>query len=199
MATASDDFNRANGAIGANWTQDTGTWTVDTNTVRQTTASSSYFKARYTATPPTTNDFEAEVDGRSDDGSIGFGVGVRFANSSAVSGYVIIGFGGDSCYLVRLDAGAENILDTGSGITSSTTFNLRGRANGSTIEGYRNDVLDVNVTDSTYSSGGWGMITYGSLNGANSWMDNFLGADLGAAPAPVVLKDKIFYRALARM
>lgn len=190
MATASDDFNRADGAIGANWTALAGTFTIVSNTARQTGTVEQYYVTRYTATAPATNDHEAEADGRSDNSGVGFGAGVRL-QSGAVSGYVLVGFGGDAFYLVRLDAGGENIIDTGGTCTSGVTFNLRIVANGTAIEGYVNDALTVNATDATYASGGWGIVTFDTLNTANRFLDNFLATDLVQPifPLPDVVND----------
>lgn len=189
MATASDDFNRADGGVGANWTALAGTFTIVSNTARQTATNEQYYATRYTATAPATNDHEAEIDCQSNNSTIGWGPGVRL-QAGAVSGYLFVGFGGDSLYLVRVDATVENILDTGSAFTSSTTFNVRVRANGSAIEGFRNDVSDATATDSTYSSGGWGMSSFDAANSANRFADNFLAADL-AAPSPFPLPDVV--------
>lgn len=183
MASASDDFNRADSTnLGANWTEDSGDWEITSNTLRQQT-SAGYMKVRYTGTAPATNDHESEVDGRSDDAYVGFGAFVRGAASSTVTYYAFLGFGGDAFYLVEITAGAENILDTGSACASATTYNARVRAEGTAITGYRNDVSDASATDASLTSGGWGAMTYDILDAANRWIDNWAGADVGAAAA----------------
>lgn len=181
MASISDDFNRADGAPGANWNLDSGTFTITSNTLRQTDSGSVYRKCRWIGTAMDSNDYDVEIDGRSSSASFGFGVFGRGAVSATVTYYAMIGFGGDSFYLVEITAGGETILDTGSACTASTTFNARIRCNGTTIEGYRNDVLDLSATDASLGSGAVGVMTFSTLNGANDWIDNFAAADLAAA------------------
>lgn len=185
MASASDDFNRANGSIGGNYTQDNGTWTVASNTARQTNTGSSYFKCRYTATEPATANHEVEADCQSDNSAVGAGVGARLANTSAVSGYALLGFGGDTFYLVRLTAGADTYLDSGGTCNASTVYNLRLRCNGSTIEGYVDDVLTLSATDSTYASNtDVGLMSFGAINASDSNFDNLAWSDLAVSAAP---------------
>jgi hypothetical protein len=102
----------------------------------------------------------------------------RGAASSTVTYYALLGFGGDAFYLVEITAGGENVLDTGSACTASTTYTLQLKCNGSAIEGYVNGALDVSATDATLSSGAVGLMTYGQLDGTNDWLDNFTASDL---------------------
>lgn len=181
MASIADNFDRANGAPGANWTADSGAFTITSNTLRQTTSGASYRKLRWVGSALDSNDYDVEINGRASTSGQGFGPFGRGAASATVTYYAYLGFGGDSFYLVEITAGSEAILDTGSACTASTTFNARLRCNGSNIRGYRNDVLDCEVTDTTLTSGAVGCTTFDLLNGTNEWIDDFAAADLAAA------------------
>lgn len=180
MATASDDFNRADGAIGGNWTQVSGTWTVATNAANQTSAGGVYNTALYTATPPATNDYSVTAQVRNDGSSFGVGVIARGA-SGAVSGYAVIGFGGDSFYLIRLDSGSDTILATMSAMATGTTYTVEVEVSGTTVRGRIDGGAWSSVTDANYASGGWGLACYGSAAGGGRWMDTFAAADLAGA------------------
>lgn len=176
MASASDNFNRANGAIGANWTQVSGAWTVATNAANQTTTGGQYRTAVYTATPPATNDYTVSANVRNNDNAVGVGVVAR-ASSSAVTCYLLVGFAGDSFYLVRLAAGVENVLATMSGMTSGVTYLVELEVNGTTVRGRIDGGAWTSVTDSNLASGGWGLGSYGAITGGSRWIDDFGAAD----------------------
>lgn len=182
MASASDNFNRAAGNIGANWTTTSGSWTVASSAANQVTAGGSYRSAVYTATSPATANFYSAASMRSDGTARGAGVCVR-ASSTAVTDYRYMGYGGDAFYLEYLSAGTPTTLDTGAACTASTTYFLRLEANGTTIAGSVNGTADVTATHATLTGGGWGLATYGQLNSTNRQMDTWDGADLSAGGA----------------
>lgn len=169
MATAADDFDRANNAtIGVNWTQDSGSFGIDTNAAEQVTSGGAYRQARYTATPPDTNDMRSTAILQSADATRGRGTGVRQA-AGAVTSYQHLGFGGDNFYLVRTAAGVENILATGRAMTASTNYTVETRATGTTIEGYVDSTSDASVTNAVLASGGWGLSGFEGDGAASRW------------------------------
>lgn len=180
MATASDDFNRANGAIGANWAEDNGDWNIVTNRAAQQTAGAAYYKTRYTATPPDTNNYYSECVARSDNSAIAVGPAVRCATSATATFYGYPNFGGDRMYLVEITAGGETLLATGGTTVSGTNYTQRLEANGSALTGTRNGGADVSATDSSLTTGGWGLMAYGGIS-AGVDADSWNAADLAAA------------------
>lgn len=183
MATAGDDFNRADGAIGANWTGDSGSWNVASNLAVQRTTPAVYYKARYTATAPATNDYYSEAIVVSPSGAThGTGTCVR-AQSGANTYYGYVFFGGDNSYLVEITAGVETILDTGDPVTAATNYTARLEANGTALTGTRGGAADVSATDATLTTGGWGLAAFaGQGSGVTQAWNDWIAADL-AAPA----------------
>lgn len=185
MASASDNFDRANNAsLGANWTEDSGDWQINSNFAIQVTASGAYRKARYTATPPDTNDHYSEAIVRTSSSAIGAGTIVRGAASATVTYYSYIIFGGDAGYLAEITAGGETILDTGAATSTNTDYTIRTIANGTTISGTRGGVEDVSATDGSLTSGQWGLSSFGGENATATRWNDWVAADLAAPPAP---------------
>ena len=187
MASASDDFNRAdNASVGANWTQDSGTWGINTNRAVQTNTTNNARKCRYTATAPATNDNYSEVIARAPTGAAqGAGAFVRGANSATVTMYTISIYGGDFCYLSEWTAGVEAVIDTGSAITAGTDYTLRLTASGTSLTGTLDSVTDVTGTDGTLTNGGWGMMSYDGLaSGITQSWDSWNAADLTSGAVP---------------
>lgn len=185
MASASDNFDRADGAIGANWTANNGSWNIASNLCVQRTVSGTHFLCRYTATTPATNDFYSEaVVVSPTGGSIGSGVCVRAGTGATATDYRYVYYGGDFSYLSRTSGGVETVIDTGSAVTAATNYTARLTATGSTLDGTRGGAADVSATDATLTSGGWGLASYtGEASGtAQSW-NNWSAADSGAAAA----------------
>lgn len=182
QASASDNFS---GTL-ANWTQDTGTWSIASGALTFSNAVDDNYKIRYTTTPPATNDYYVEADIVAGSGADeGWGVGARLANGTGdanTDGYCYIFYGGDASYLTELTNSTEAILDTGGAVANGATItNARLTVNGSALTGTRNGAADVSATDATYASGGWGCI-YGDFSATvQGVLDNWEAADLTAA------------------
>lgn len=181
MATANDDFNRANGAIGANWTQDSGSWVVRTNRAGQDTTGGTQRKARYTATPPATADHYSQATLRATS-TTGAGVMVRATVGAAVTGYENIAYGDDAIYLTEVTTGTEVLLDTGSAYTAGVDVLLRCTGNGTSITGDVNGVADTSATDASLTALGWGLGSFGGIaSGITLSWEDWSAADLGGA------------------
>lgn len=183
MATVSDNFDRANGAPGANWTdRGSGTWTISSNQLYQTASAGSYRMLGYTGAALASDNYSVQAACTSLSGSVGPGVCARMPSGTAVTGYGMIIFAGDTCYIVEITAGVESIIDTGTiSIVSGTAYTIRLEVEGTAIRGYVNGVLDLSVTDASLTTGIPGLITYGggSVGTANRW-DDFTASDLAA-------------------
>lgn len=183
MASASDTFNRADGAIGGNWGNSNGSWNVASNVAVQRTTTSAYYKTLYTATAPATNDYYSEVVVVSPTGAAqGCGPCVRGTNSATVTYYGYAFFGGDAAYLIEITAGGETILDTGAAVTAATSYTARLEANGTALTGTRNGGADVSATDASLATGGWGMMAFaGIASGTTMSYNDWAAADLAVA------------------
>ncbi len=177
MASYSDDFS---GTLGA-WTSDSGSWTITSGTLRQTTSGGSYRKLRYSSAMDT-NDYYCQctiVNGASTEAPGPF---VRGAVSSTVTYYAYIFFGSDFSYIVEITAGAETILATGGSYTAASSVVARLDATGTALTGTRGGAADVSTTDGSLTSGAVGCATFGSINAANETIDLWSAVD-GAAPS----------------
>jgi hypothetical protein len=182
MATASDNFDRANGAIGANWSNSNGDWVIRSNLAAQGTTGSVYYKTLYTATPPDSANYYSESVVVSPSGGIGTGACVRGTNSATVTFYGYVFFGGDAAYLAEIIAGAETLLDTGGAVTAATNYTARLEADGAALTGTRGGAADVSATDGTLTTGGWGMCAFGGTgSGTTQTWNDWTAADLAAA------------------
>ena len=180
-ASISDDFNRADSTnLGANWTEDNGNWAITSNTLRSTTVAGAYHKCRHNTALDSAN-YDVEIDGRSGESTAGIGPFGRGAASSAVTYYGFVSFEGDANYIVEITAGAEGILATGTAPPAASA-NFRLRCDGSTLTGFENDIQDATVVDATLGSGAVGVMSYGVVNGAGAFADNFAAADLAGGP-----------------
>jgi hypothetical protein len=164
-----DSFDRSNSSnLGANWTEDSGDWQINSNAANNNTATGAYRKLRWTGDALKGADNYAQVSARSESAGDGIGPAVRMAASSAVTYYTYMIFGSDRTYLIYIAAGTENILDTGAAITANTDYTLRLEVEGTTLRGYLNGTLDVEATHSTLSSGSVGLAAYDGSSSTNA-------------------------------
>lgn len=185
MASFSDNFNRADGSLGANWETLTGSseLVIFSNIVRSDTAGPRSAAAVSTATASFTADHEAQCVFVALGSNDYAGPGVRMSAAGG-TGYVLRSDGGN--------AGGRRIhrYDNNT-ITSIGLVNVpliandvvRLRASGSLISVYVNDVLIDSVTDTTYTTGQPGLF-YDFQNNRATQLDNFYATDLGDAPPP---------------
>ena len=179
MTTYSDTFNRANGAPGANWTAiNGGTWVIASNALTQTQTAGTYRGSRWAGGAFASNNFYARVTARAPSGQ-GFGVIVRCPTTGTaeadIDGYAIVGFVDDQWYRVEFANGSDaGYVGLGGTCNASTDYTIEARANGSTITVYLNGTQLAQWTDTTYTTGGAMLVTYGGT----VTFDNFEAADL---------------------
>jgi len=178
MASFSDDFNRANGAVGSNWTTLTGLNTL--NVVDNACAGSSFICGGHVATATATfaNDQEAECVinpfGAFDRG----GPCVRMNGDN---GYLVRAFTATVLKLERMDGGV--LTGIGADITVSFPATVRLRVEGTTLTVYVDDVEVRTDTDATYASGQPGLY-YEFTNSNVTRLDDFYAEDISAPPEP---------------
>ena len=171
MATATDDFNRANaGTLGANWTASEGNMSIDTN--RATAANSAVDNwVYYSATAFGDDQYSQAVY----TGTGGLSLTVRDQ-------------GGGTLYMLAVNAASGNIkiykvvgvssfTELGDlGVTTSAGVTYKLEIVGSTLKGYANGAqIGSNVTNSDLTGGQPG------IGGAvqTAWWDDWEGGDVG--------------------
>jgi hypothetical protein len=184
MATVTDDFNRANGALGANWTTFRNALTITSNQVFAT-GSLNDCDALWNGTPIGTANHYAQITG-------------TLAANSSVDVFVRASDSSNFCYgqwsafdgnyhIFEVVAGTETDLDSAAAPGAFSTVTLKIVASGSTYELFA-DGVSVCTAASTLTVGsiGFGSAKYDGT----STLDNFEGGDVvgGAAfdpPAPL--------------
>lgn len=174
MASASDNFDRADGPIGANWTVDNGSINIVSNVAEPQTAVDMN-RARYTATAmDTSNHYSQALIGRGAAGSNQGAVTVRQASATWTHYSANKVNNNSDCFLRKTVAGVETTLATY--LATAGIRTLRCTANGSTISMDVDGTERASVTDTAIAVGTFiGMEVYNNTNGR--W-DNWLGADL---------------------
>jgi hypothetical protein len=168
LNTAYDNFNRANGAIGGNWTATNGGFNVSGNTVVGTGGTNLAFWSANTFS----NSQFAQVTVNTLNGATDF-VGVDVLLSAGNNGYTCVE-NNASLLLQKLVAG------TGTTLVSSATAGAPGdvlrleAAPGGVLTCSRNGVTSITATDTTFTSGSPGIEQFGSA----ATMDNWSGGNL---------------------
>ena len=173
--TASDNFNRADGALGANWTAiSDGAMAISSQAVigtagattgdiwtATTFASDQYSQIQVTSTPLSGGQWVAAA------------VRVQGSGQNAYAGLYYWNFGSPELMLFKRSGGAWAQLGStySSGVLPAGT-QLEVSAVGSTISFLQNGVQRISVTDSSFTGGAPGIIAYG-----NSTADNWAGAN----------------------
>jgi hypothetical protein len=145
-----DNFVRANGPLGSNWTTVDGTWSIASNNATFTQGSDNYAMTAYTGSTFQNNQY-ASVTITSGGGFAG--VATRLS-SSAETGYLLICEPSTSTIL-KFVAGTGTSLGTGAGCSPNDTLTLW--ANGTTLTAFDNGVQTIQVTNSAIASGYPGM------------------------------------------
>ena len=190
MASYSDDFNRANGAPGANWTAiNSGTWAIASNALTQSNTAGAYRGLRWNGGAFASNDFYARVTARAP-ADQGFGVLVRCPTTGTaladIDGYAIVGFVGDQWYRVEFTNGVDNYAGLGGTVAAATNYTIEVRAEGTTVTVLRDSTQLAQWTDATYTTGGALLVTFGGT----VTFDDFSAADIASgvtvAPAAAI-------------
>lgn len=177
---ATDDFNRANGGLGANWTTDTtpnSGFTIqsnaagppsDTDSGSTRTAESfpddQYAKATYVSTLANANTDE--------------GIGVSLRSDAAGKRYRILGggTGGAARALIAIDNGGyTNLANVACQFSAGDV--IEGRAIGTLISIFKNGALQTSVVNSGLTSGNPGLYFSSSQN--LNTLDDWEGGDFG--------------------
>ena len=180
MASYTDDFNRA--SLGANWTAiNGGTWAINASTVlRQTQATGAYRGLRWAGGAFDSANIYAGVTAQASANDRGFGIIVRCPTTGTaladIDGYGILGFAGDQWYRVEFNDGTDNYVALGGTCTANTAYTIEARADSGTVTIYLNTVQQAQWTDTTYTTGGCMLISYGET----ITYDNFYAADIAA-------------------
>jgi hypothetical protein len=175
VTTFTDDFNRANGAPGANWVDATGLWTIVSNQLSSGTAGGTVVIRA--ATAMATNDNSAQVTIAAT-GAVSHGVWCR-GNTGFTSGYL---WRNDGTSWVLF----SNVGGTFTSIGSFAGAAVAGRHRqgaGRRIDdqGVVNGVQRVSVTDTAVATGTSVGVRAESTNLLR--FDDFTGADVSAGSA----------------
>ena len=183
--TVSDDFNRADGAIGSNWTViNDSSYAVVASNVATTPTSAAYPNCIYASTFTfTANQFSRATMVRSNDTSgQAIELTVRGSGSSlaTLSNYAVtISSAGWGMY--KMVNGTELALSSGTD-TGSDAFNTGDvcelRVIGTSITLYKNGTLLTTCTDSSVSTGKPGFNLVSNNSAAQAAIDNWVGGNL---------------------
>jgi hypothetical protein len=176
---ASDDFNRANGPVGSDWTVTPGgTLTVVSNTVQCNASSTDCFM---TWVDPLDDDQWAEVDATYSTAISEVTVAVRQDGSG--NGYAASwGTGSSGQYTIFNTNGWVGLANV-SGVGITGTRRIRLEVVGTAIRMYVNGILVLSATDSTYSSGKPGISAW--YDTTTPVIDNFTAGNM----TPLVVYD----------
>lgn len=172
--TVSDNFNRADGGLGSNWTTMTGTNApqIVTNVAEpgtSNTANVAYWSANSFGSNQFVQATLPSITGTDD----GPAIGVRFANSRGY--FLFFNHASGTVSLYRMDtASSWTVLATSATLTIAGTDVWKIETIGSTIVGFQNGNQVVEASDSTYTSGSPGIWLYYASN----QIDNWSGGDL---------------------
>lgn len=192
---ATDDFNRANGALGANWT---GSYTsrpdltIVSNAVRGSSTSGDNLMAYTAISPPADQWAQVDVATATGSGLYAAGVTLRTAASPVASYYMcrMQANGWAGSMIEKLVNGSYTLLSSSASASWVAGDKLKCTARGSTltllrIRGGVESVI-LTATDSTHATGKTGVITYADTI-ANLTFDNFTTGDWATvAPAPTI-------------
>ena len=178
-ATVSDNFNRANGGLGSNWTTVTGTAApaIVSNTAQAGTASK--VNSAYWSATTFGNDQFAQASLPNSSGTqLGPGIAVRL---SSTKGYFLwYGNTSKTVSLWRMDSATSwtQLKQSATLTVTPSTDVWKIQAVGSTISGYQNGNLVVQATDTKITSGSPGVWLYYSSNQISNWS----GGDVTTGP-----------------
>jgi hypothetical protein len=189
---ASDNFNRANGGLGSNWTQNVNSWTIESNQARPNTGGSDCL-IRWSAEAFDAAQY-SQVVIKNPSGTTWYGVAVRCATSAVLTCYSYACSSSERELAQYINGSwtrlGNSVVGAGSA-ANNDVFKLE--ANGSSIKPYRNGSLDTSITptgvsNSNIPSGAIGMFGNGNVAGGGVGVDDFEGDNIAAPPDPLSLK-----------
>ena len=177
-ATISDNFSRANGGLGPNWTTVSGTTAPQiVNNTAQPGSGGTLNSAYWSANTFGSNQFAAASFPNSSGSNFGPGVAVRLSNSK---GYFLwYGNSASTVSIWRMDSASSwTQLKASAKLTVAATDVWQLQAVGSTLTGYQNGKQVVTTTDTSYTTGAPGIWMYYAANQITNWS----GGDVAATP-----------------
>jgi hypothetical protein len=177
-ATVSDNFNRANGGLGSNWTTVSGTTAPQiVNNTAQPGSAGTLNSAYWSANTFGGNQFAAASFPDSSGSNYGPAIAVRLSNST---GYVLwYGNSAGAVSIWRMDSSTSwTELQASAKLTIAATDVWQLQAVGSTLTGYQNGKQVVTTTDTHYTTGAPGIWMYYAANQITNWS----GGDVGTTP-----------------
>lgn len=186
MASFSDDFNRADGSLGSNWTQAPtfGALAIISNQVRANVVGRCVMHVA-TATATFSADQEVTATLSTVSASDPLGLAVRVDPTTGTGYYFFVDTNPRS--LQKYDGTTFTDLNTIGerfSATSGDVFTLR--VVGTTIDVIKNGTTILSKTDATYSSG-QPAITYNWGNNRSSRLDNASAQDVASGPSPAAI------------
>jgi hypothetical protein len=175
VTTVTDNFDRANGAPGANWVDATGLWTIVSNQLSPGTAGGTIVIRA--ATAMATNDNSAQIT-IATTGAVSHGVWCR-GNTGFTSGYL---WRNDGTSWVLFSNVGGSFTSIGSFAGAAVAGDVaKVQAVGSTIKGFVNGVQRVSVNDPAVATGTSVGLRAESTNLLK--FDDFTGSDVSAVSA----------------
>ena len=173
----SDNFNRTDGALGANWSVTYGGVLIDTNIVHYTTKSASNSAVAVLATNPTLSSGMIEGD-VNEEGSSYRRPGLVFWYTDTANYWfaTIYGSGSENIQLIQVSSNTPTVIDSATfSINLVTTYDLRVVFADDGVDIYLDDTLRVEDTTARSNSGNIGIGFMGSSE--QGWIDNFNATD----------------------
>lgn len=188
---ASDNFTRANGTLGSNWTVDVGTWAISSNTATVTSASFAS-PARYTGASFSADQYStvkvvaySATAGNSPTAGVRMGAGNK--NGYGIKCTARSGSNCTTLGVFRYDGGVGTAITgmswSGLSIPGGTAITLQ--ISGSTLTAIYGSTTLGTGTDSAYATGVSGMFapsTFTSTNGVSYWEGGNMGLPSAANP-----------------
>lgn len=171
--SVSDNFNRADGGLGSNWTTIEGTPEVVSNKVGSS-AGGAYNAAYWSG-----NTWNADQTSE-----------IVLAVADLYLAPIVRGGSGPTYYgyfnngnTIKRVAGADTSIISGGGTTTLNDV-MKITATGTTIEIFKNGVSQGSVTDSAIASGSAGVATYGTVGRGDDWVGTGEVAGGGGSTQP---------------
>ena len=177
-ATISDNFNRANGVLGSNWTTVSGTTAPQiVNNTAQPGSAGTLNSAYWSANTFGGNQYAAASFPNSSGTNYGPAIAVRLSNSK---GYFLwYGNSASTVSIWRMDSSSSwTQLKASAKLTVAATDVWQLQAVGSTLTGYQNGKQVVTTTDTHYTTGAPGIWMYYATNQITNWS----GGDVATTP-----------------
>jgi len=168
---ASDDFNRADGALGANWTDNAGAFKIVSNRAACNSTADAIEFNHYSAVSFINDQWAQATVTAVSGGGVYIGLSVRAASGSTKTGYVLY-FNGATVFLSKMIAGSRTVFNGGSSIgTLAVNDVVLLTVQGSTLTVYKNGVSMFSVVDTAITSGSPGLGGFGTAG--TSTIDNW--------------------------